>query len=238
MSDTAETKNKPAEAAASPAEAPSTSGGFKAWLPLIVTVVLMPVLAYLTTTFLLVPKLQVAARGSTAPAHSEEEENEAAAEDHGAKGETTEGHGGKSKGHKGESGGKTEKTEGNSGKGEKTEKGEKGEKSEGHDAKAGKGGKATAQFGKVLVNVAGSLGSRYLLVNFTLVGASNLKDKVEDNKDQMLDSAMSVLSTKSINELEKPGSRNLIRSELISAFNGILGGGAVREIYFTEFAIQ
>ena len=34
------------------------SGGLKAWLPLIGTVVLMPVLAYVMTTFVLLPKLQ------------------------------------------------------------------------------------------------------------------------------------------------------------------------------------
>ena len=96
MSDTTETKNKPAEAAP-PAEAPS-GGGFKAWLPLIVTVVLMPVMAYVTTTFVLVPKLQVAARGAVAPAHGEEEEGEAASEEHVAGSETTESHGGKAKG--------------------------------------------------------------------------------------------------------------------------------------------
>ncbi|MGH7973851.1 MAG: flagellar basal body-associated FliL family protein [Limisphaerales bacterium] len=39
-------------------------------------------------------------------------------------------------------------------------------------------------------------------------------------------------------DLEKPGARNLIRSELISGFNNILGGPLVQEIYLTEFAIQ
>src|SRR5512145_1095775 len=34
------------------------SGGFSAWLPLIVTILVMPVLAWATTTFLIVPKLQ------------------------------------------------------------------------------------------------------------------------------------------------------------------------------------
>jgi flagellar basal body-associated protein FliL len=38
--------------------------------------------------------------------------------------------------------------------------------------------------------------------------------------------------------LEKPGARNLIRGELLAGFNTILGNSAVREIYFTEFAIQ
>src|SRR5690348_14155314 len=48
-----------ASAAEKPAEAaPAAGGGFKAWLPLIITIVLMPVLAYGMTTFVLLPKLQ------------------------------------------------------------------------------------------------------------------------------------------------------------------------------------
>src|SRR5581483_12266941 len=37
---------------------PKSSGGFKAWLPLVVALVTMPVLAYATTRFVLLPKLQ------------------------------------------------------------------------------------------------------------------------------------------------------------------------------------
>jgi flagellar basal body-associated protein FliL len=39
-------------------------------------------------------------------------------------------------------------------------------------------------------------------------------------------------------DLEKPGVRNLIRAELISGFNNILGANMVQDIYLTEFAIQ
>ena len=43
---------------------------------------------------------------------------------------------------------------------------------------------------------------------------------------------------KRLADLEKPGARNLIRSELINGFNNILGDSMVQDIYFTEFAIQ
>jgi flagellar protein FliL len=49
----------PAPATASP------SGGIKAWLPLIVMVLLMPALAYAMTSFVIVPKLQKGLGGST-----------------------------------------------------------------------------------------------------------------------------------------------------------------------------
>ncbi len=105
---------------------------------------------------------------------------------------------------------------------------------------AGKGGpRITYQLNKVLVNVAGSAGARYLIANYTLVGSSaDFKTKLDERKDQMLDVAIGVMGTKTIADLEKPGARNLIRNELMSAWNTALGGNVVKEIYITEFAIQ
>ena len=49
-------------AAAAPAAA---SGGAKAWLPLIAMILLMPVLAFVMTDFVILPKLQKGLGGST-----------------------------------------------------------------------------------------------------------------------------------------------------------------------------
>ena len=183
--------------AAKPAETPAPSGGgIKPLLPLILNVVLMPVMAYVMTVFILLPKLnsgKMTAHAKTAAA---------------APGEA----GGPGEAAPTEGGGKT-------GEG---------------------GGKISVPLStKVLVNVSGTAGTRYLLASLTLVGTgAELKDAVEKSDAQLRDVAMSVLGTKTIADLDKPGSRNLIRTELISAFNGVLGAGHVKEIYFTEFAIQ
>lgn len=217
---------------AAPTAAPSGGGGgIKALLPLILTVVMMPVLAYVMTAFVLVPKLQQA----TVHARAEgTEKGEGEGGDHGgeaaepAHGKKTEEH---AKPNSKEEGAKKSEERGGA---KKTEEHGGGKKEGG-----GSGGRPTVQFGKVLVNVAGSLGSRYLLTNFTLVGSnSDIKDKVESNKDQLMDMAIGTLRTKTIQDLEKPGAANLIRTELVSVFNGVLGNGSVKEIYFTEFAIQ
>jgi flagellar protein FliL len=170
--------------------------GIKAWIPLLVAVVAMPVMAYAVTTFVLVPKLQKSL--GVAPAAP------AVAEKHGEE----------------SSGGKEEHGGGKSG---------------GSEAASGE----RVQLTKLLVNVAGTMGSRYLLTSLTLVGSSSdFRGKVERYDPQLRDLALGLLSTKTITDIEKPGARNLIRSELISGFNHILGGGAVQEIYITEFAIQ
>jgi flagellar FliL protein len=180
--------------AAAPASAPAagapaaSSGGIKAWLPLIVMVLLMPALAFAMTNFVLLPKLQKGLGVSgTTPSPT------AAAEVPG----------------------KTKK------EGAATAK------------------KETVPMTKLLVNVAGTMGARYLLVSLSVVGSSaDFKAQMEEHDAQLRDMAQSALSTKTLADLEKPGARNMIRNELLSGFNNILGDGTVEEIYFPEFAIQ
>ena len=169
-----------AAAAEAVAPAPATSGGIKAFLPLIITIVAMPALAYAMTTFVLLPKLQKGL-GITAPA-----------------GES--GHGGKS---------------------------------------AENAHKESVPMTMLLVNVAGTMGQRYLLVSLSIVSTdADFKEKLVEHDAQLKDMAMGTLRLKTLADLEKPGAANLIRAELISGFNNILGSPVVQEIYLTEFAIQ
>jgi flagellar FliL protein len=100
--------------------------------------------------------------------------------------------------------------------------------------------KMSVPFNKLLVNIAGTMGQRYLLVSVTVVGTGGeeFKTKMTESDAQLRDVAMSALANKTLADLEKPGSRNLIRSELINAFNNVLGDNSVQEIYITEFGIQ
>jgi flagellar FliL protein len=99
--------------------------------------------------------------------------------------------------------------------------------------------KVTVSLNKLLVNVAGTMGTRYLMTSVTLVGTSpDFKDKIDENKDQLTDLATGTLSGKTISDLEKPGARNVIRAELMTVFNSALGGPLVHDIYITELAIQ
>lgn len=181
-------------------EAASTPGagkgkalaGWQAWLPLGLALVLMPVLAYAMTSLVLVPRLQKALRGPSAPAPAPAAEH---ASGEAAVAET--------------------KTGGTSSP------------------------RQNVTLNKVLVNVAGTMGSRYLLVSMTLVGTSpDFPAKVAEKEPQLKDIAGGLLSTKTIADLEKPSARNMIRGELLAGFNSVLGNSAIQEIYFTEFAIQ
>ena len=70
------------EASSAANNATASSGGFKAWLPLIVMVLLMPALAYAMTAFVIVPKLQ---KGLGASASAPASTSTAAAGDSAAK---------------------------------------------------------------------------------------------------------------------------------------------------------
>lgn len=109
----------------------------------------------------------------------------------------------------------------------------------GGKAKTADAKKMAVPFNKLLVNIAGTMGSRYLLVSVTVVGSGEaFKSKMAENDAQLRDMAMGALANKTLADLEKPGARNLIRTELINGFNNVLGDNAVKELYITEFGIQ
>jgi flagellar FliL protein len=182
-----EDDNKPEEAAEAPAAPlPPPSGGFKTWLPLIITILLMPALAFGVAQYVILPQLQKGLGIKTAATTSSSNSS-------------------------------TSET--------KTEAG--GVKTE------------SVPMSKMLVNVAGTMGARYLLVSVSVAGTGkDFKQKMADHDAQLRDMACGTLATKTLADIEKPGARNLIRSELIAGFNNILGDSEVQDIYFTEFAIQ
>ncbi len=99
--------------------------------------------------------------------------------------------------------------------------------------------KYTTVLNKVIVNVAGTMGTRFLVVSMTLVSKDpELDAQFKENEPELRHVAITSLSSKAISDIEKPGAKNVIRSELTSLFNAVLGNGVVQEIYFTDFAIQ
>jgi flagellar protein FliL len=178
-------REEAAEDAKVPVAAPS-GGGFKSWLPLILTILIMPALAFGVAQFVILPQLQKGLGIKTADAS----------------------------------------TTGTVSVGSS--------KKESSDTK-----QESVLMNKLLVNVADTMGARYLLVSLSVAGTSaDFKDKMQEHDAQLRDMASGALATKTLADLEKPGERNLIRTELITGFNNILGNSEVKDIYFTEFAIQ
>lgn len=114
---------------------------------------------------------------------------------------------------------------------------------EGGEGKGGKKGEAGApnsyEFANVVVNLSGTMGTRYLKTTFKVVGKDNsLRGTFESNKDKLLDVTLNVLSSLSLSDLEEAGAKNIIREKLINSYNQALGKKAADQVYFTDFVVQ
>jgi flagellar protein FliL len=95
------------------------------------------------------------------------------------------------------------------------------------------------EFKDIVVNLSGAMGTRYLKASFTVFSShADLQKVMAENKTQLLDTALGVLSAKSLNDLETAGSKNLVRNDLIASFNRALNSELVEQIYFSEFVVQ
>jgi flagellar FliL protein len=111
-------------------------------------------------------------------------------------------------------------------------------------AKPGADGKPGAptnsyDFTNVVVNLNGTMGTRYLKTSFTITGTDkDLKQLFDGNKARLTDVTLNVLSALSLADLEEPGAKNVLRGKLVSAYNQALGHRAVDQVYFSDFLIQ
>ncbi len=182
----------PDKAAAAPdaAAAAPGSGGLKAWLPLILSLVLAPALTWGVGQYVLIPQLQK----KLAAVPTGEEAAPAA-------GDKAEGKGGK----------------------------------EGKDSKDA----ASYEFQNVVVNLAGTMGTRYLKTSFLVTGTEpNIKSLFETNKPRLTDVTLNVLSSLSLADLEEPGAKNVLREKLVTAYNQALGRKVADQVYFSDFVVQ
>jgi flagellar FliL protein len=106
----------------------------------------------------------------------------------------------------------------------------------------GKGPAANAnsyEVANIVVNLSGTMGTRYLKTTFTVTGPEkDMKATFEANKPRLTDVTLNVLSALSLSELEEPGAKNLLRGKLVTAYNQALGHHAVDQVYFSDFLIQ
>lgn len=107
----------------------------------------------------------------------------------------------------------------------------------------GKGGSASTQngytFENVVVNLAGSMGTRYLKTTFLVTGAdAGLKSEFDSHHAEVLDVTLNVLSSLTLADLEEAGARNIIREKLIQAYNRVFGRKVAEQVFFSDFVVQ
>jgi flagellar FliL protein len=118
---------------------------------------------------------------------------------------------------------------------------------DGHGAKAGKEGKegktgtpGTYEFQNVVVNLAGTMGTRYLKTTFLVTAAkdADIKGAFDGARPRLTDVTLNVLSSLTLADLEEPGAKNIIREKLVAAYNQALGKKIADQVYFSDFVIQ
>jgi flagellar FliL protein len=184
-------KEAPAPVASAPA---ASGGGIKAWIPVVVALLLAPAATWGTVEFVLLPRLQkkIAAlpAGGAAPAAAEAPAQPP--------------------------------------------------KSGGKEGKGGAAPGSTYEFQNIVVNLAGTMGTRYLKTSFlvTGTGGADVKAAFDGSKPRLTDVTLNVLSSLSLADLEEPGAKNIIREKLVSAYNQALGKKVADQVYFSDFVIQ
>lgn len=201
----------PAPAApAAPAAGPSKIAGL---IPVILVVILAPVVSWAVAQFVIIPKMEErlgAAVAKVGSAHGE------GASDGPILPATHEAAAGEHGGGGGEGG-------------------------HGGGAKKGEASGATNsyEFSNMVVNLAGTMGTRYLKVTFQVVGKdATLRDTFNMRKPQMVDITLNVLSSLTLTDLEEAGAKNIIREKLVNAYNQALGKRVAEQIYFSDFVVQ
>lgn len=107
------------------------------------------------------------------------------------------------------------------------------------DGKDAKEGAPSYEFQNVVVNLAGTMGTRYLKTSFLVTGAeANIKGVFEGAKPKLTDVTLNVLSSLTLADLEEPGAKNVIREKLVTAYNQALGRKVADQVYFSDFVIQ
>ena len=112
----------------------------------------------------------------------------------------------------------------------------------------GHGGKSAAasampsngyKFDNVVVNLSGTMGTRYLKTSFLVTGErGDVAARFEAARPQLGDVTLGVLSSLSLADLEDAGSKNLIRERLLAAYNQALGARVVDNLFFSDFVVQ
>lgn len=96
----------------------------------------------------------------------------------------------------------------------------------------------TYEFKDIISNLAGSLQSRYIKVSFMIEGVEGMASQVEAQKPKMVDATLSVLANLTLKDLDQPGIKNIVRSDLLGAYEAIFHERIVTGLYFSEFVIQ
>ena len=100
----------------------------------------------------------------------------------------------------------------------------------------------THSLGTLFINVAGTKGTRILKVEpVLLISEGRLNDELNRLQPRLRDRVQTIVSTRTIDDLEKPSAREMMKKEIMDSINEMVRdkmAGTILEICFNEFLIQ
>jgi beta-lactamase regulating signal transducer with metallopeptidase domain/flagellar basal body-associated protein FliL len=95
------------------------------------------------------------------------------------------------------------------------------------------------EFKNVVVNLAGTSGTRYLKTSFVVSGPNEtLAAAFQTARPQLTDATLNVLSSLTVADINTPDVRTAVRDRLLAAYNKMLGETLAEQVYFSEFVVQ
>jgi flagellar FliL protein len=120
--------------------------------------------------------------------------------------------------------------------GESTPEG--GQAEGGHGGGAG-GEKKFVELNNIIVNPAGSQGSRFLMVSVAIaVGGEEAQRMLQDREVEMRDKVTTILETMSLAQLTAAGVRDTLKSRIAFAAGTIVGAKVPVKVFLPQFVIQ
>jgi flagellar FliL protein len=91
-----------------------------------------------------------------------------------------------------------------------------------------------------LVNLADAGGKRYLkfALSLELSKHKNFQQEVEHKDAKIKDIIISIISSKTFEEVNTPQGKIALKQEILRRLNTIMTGGKVEDVFFTEFIVQ
>lgn len=92
---------------------------------------------------------------------------------------------------------------------------------------------------KFTVNLMSENGRRYLVAKINLEeDGDELTPELDKKKPMIRDIIISILSSKTVEEISTVKGKEKLKQEILSAINKRLDDGEIRHVYFTQFVIQ
>lgn len=111
---------------------------------------------------------------------------------------------------------------------------------DGHGGEGEAGGEGTVHtIANMIVNPAGSNGSRFLLVDLAVsLSSPDAVTELETRDAAVRDEILLLFGSKTVQELADVSNRAALKEEIKSVISGLLTTGSAREIFFPRFVIQ